>query len=29
MAHLFDRLETERQLRDVWDRLPSEASGFN
>jgi hypothetical protein len=29
MAHLIDRLETERQLRDVWDRLPSEASGFN
>lgn len=28
MRELIDRLETEQQLRDVWQWLPSETSGF-
>lgn len=28
MADLIDRLETERQLRDVWRLLPGEETGF-
>ena len=28
MRDLIDRLETERKLRDVWQWLPNEASGF-
>lgn len=28
MAELLDRFETERQLRHVWQWLPSDASGF-
>ncbi|NIS35129.1 MAG: MarR family transcriptional regulator, partial [Actinobacteria bacterium] len=28
MADLIDRFETERQLREVWQRLPGEETGF-
>lgn len=29
MADLIERVETERKLRDVWQRLPSEDAGFS
>ncbi|WP_121744738.1 helix-turn-helix transcriptional regulator [Natronorubrum halophilum] len=29
MRELIERIETERKLRDVWQWLPSEASGFS